>query len=66
MQNYTRIIGATSTNIRTPTLPEINQGNDQLTPFESAKNNGYNFEMSQQIANISEELTNLIISQGLS
>lgn len=65
MENYTRIIGATSTNIATPTAPQINQGNDPLTPYNSAKNNGFYNEMSQQIGNISEELTNLITSQGL-
>jgi len=65
MENYTRIIAGTSTNIRTPTLAEINQGNNQLTPFESAKMNGYYNEMSQQIGNVSTELTNLITATGL-
>lgn len=65
MENYTRIIGNGSSNIRTPTAPEITQGNDQLTPYESAKNNGYYNEMSQQIGNISEEITNVITSAGL-
>lgn len=65
MENYTRIIGATSTNIAVPTVPQINQGNDQLTPYNTAKNNGYYFEMSKQIGKISEELTNLIIAKGL-
>lgn len=65
MENYTRIIGSTSTNIRTPTTGEINQGNVQLTPYESAKNNGYYNEMSQQIGNISEELITLITAAGL-
>ena len=65
MENYTRIIGATSTNIRTPTTGEINQGNDTLTPFDSAKNNGYSNEMSQQLGDVSTELTNLISAAGL-
>lgn len=65
MENYTRIIGATSTHKRTPTVAEINQGNETLTPFDGAKNNGYFNEMSLQIGNISEELTNLITAQGL-
>lgn len=65
MENYTRIIGGTSTNIRTPTVGEINQGNDQLTPYDSAKNNGYSNEMSQQLGNVSTELTNVIIAAGL-
>lgn len=65
MQNYTRIIGATSTNIRTPTTGEIGQGNDQLTPYDSAKNNGYYNEMSQAINNVSTEVTNAIIAAGI-
>lgn len=65
MENYTRIIGATSTNIRTPTSGEINQGNVQLTPYDSAKNNGYYNEMSEQLGNVSTELTTLISAAGL-
>jgi hypothetical protein len=65
MFNYTRIIGKTSTNIRTPTVAEIAQGNNQLTIFESRKNNGYLNEMSQQLGDVSTELTNLITDAGL-
>jgi hypothetical protein len=65
MENYTRVIGATSTNIRTPTTGEINQGNDALTPFDSAKNNGYINEVSEQVKDISAELINLITEAGL-
>jgi hypothetical protein len=65
MDNYTRIIGATSTNIRTPTTPEINQGNNFGTIFDSSKNNGYNFEMSKQIAAISQEIINYLQDRGV-
>ena len=65
MFNYTRIIGKTSTNIRTPTPAEIAQGNNQLTIFESRKNNGYLNEVSQQLGDVSAELTNLITNAGL-
>jgi hypothetical protein len=65
MFNYTRIIGKTSTNIRTPTVAEIAQGNNQLTIFESRKNNGYLNEVSQQLGDVSTELTNLITDAGL-
>lgn len=65
MENYTRVIGATSTNIRTPTTPEINQGNDPLTPYESAKNNGYYNEMSKAINNVSTEVVNVIMASGI-
>ena len=65
MENYTRVIGATSTNIRTPSVGEIAQGNDTLTPFESDKNNGYTNEMSQGLNNVSTEVVNVIIAAGL-
>jgi hypothetical protein len=65
MFNYTRIIGKTSSNIRTPTPAEIAQGNNQLTIFESRKNNGYLNEVSQQLGDVSTELTNLITAAGL-
>lgn len=64
MLNYTRIIGTTS-NKRVPTLPEIQQGNVSLTPYETAKNNGFLFEMSDQIGKISTELTNLLTARGI-
>lgn len=64
MQNYTRIIAGASSNIVVPTVPQINQGNDPLTPYDSAKNNGYYKEMSQAINIASTELTNLISTSG--
>lgn len=65
MEQYTRRFGATSTNIRTPTTPEINQGNNQLTIFDSAKNNGYTYEVSKAAADCSAEIIAVINAAGL-
>ena len=65
MEQYTRVIGSASTNISTPSAGQITQGNDTLTPYDSAKNNGYYNEISQAAANASEEIVNVIVAAGL-
>lgn len=65
MLPYSTVIAGSSTNVRTPTTGELNQGNDQLTVYDSAKNNGYYRQMSAQIYSISAELINVINAGGV-
>ena len=65
MLPYTKVIAGSSTNVTDPTTEEINQGNNQLTPYNSAVNNGYYLLMSQGISNISSEIQNVITAGGV-
>lgn len=61
---YTEVVAGSSTNVTTPTTEEINQGNNQLTPYNSAINNGYYRQMSQGVANVNAEIINAIEGLG--
>jgi hypothetical protein len=65
MLPYTKVIAGASTNVTTPTSGELDQGNNQLTPYNSAINNGYYRQMSQGIFNLSAEVENVIEEAGL-
>lgn len=62
---YTQVVAGSSTNVTTPTTEQFNQGNDQLTPYNSAVNNGYYRQISQGVANLSAEVINVIEEAGL-
>lgn len=62
---YTQVIAGASTNVITPSAGEINQGNDPLTPYNSAKNNGYYRQISQGVADVNAEIINVLIATGL-
>lgn len=65
MLPYTDVIAGASTNVTTPTTEEIDQGNNQLTPYNSAVNNGYYRLMSQGVADLSSEIQSVIVAAGL-
>ncbi len=61
---YTQVVAGSSTNVTTPTTEEFNQGNNQLTPYNSAINNGYYRQISQGVANLNAEIINAITGLG--
>ena len=65
MLPYTKVIAGASTNVTTPTNGEFDQGNNTLTPYNSAINNGYYRQMSQGVFDLSAEIENVITTAGL-
>ena len=65
MLQYTQVVAGLSTNVTTPTTEQINQGNNQLTPYDSAVNNGYYRLISRGVADLSQEITNVLAAASV-
>jgi len=65
MLPYTEVIAGASTNVTTPTTEQIEQGNNPLTPYNSAVNNGYYRQISEGVFDLSAEIQNVISAGGV-